>query len=271
MAECVTDALQKKKGEIVCVPFAAWPTRRIIGAVTKRFLTGSRGNPLMRLVYSKNVRPGLTDANRVKQVEFGKHVNAFWSLPAGTKVLWTMSDEKWWHGLVLRTFAKKCPALGIEKEIFTCHHKNHIGKVIAHATVGYCFTGNPENGGEGVLIGLHRCQAFKVALRKHLGQDGKNYNKGDVIAADCNVTGTDRGTPSKPKFPLKAMWEHVLIPALEVLVVPGGRCSGATVVHQEDNAGPHKEGNYHTWLKAEFDLRGWKLELQAPQVSRDYD
>jgi hypothetical protein len=48
MAECVTDALQKKKGEIVCVPFAAWPTRRIIGAVTKRFQTGSRGNPLMR-------------------------------------------------------------------------------------------------------------------------------------------------------------------------------------------------------------------------------
>jgi hypothetical protein len=92
------------------------------------------------------------------------------------------------------------------------------------------------------------------------------HNKGDVIAADCNVTGTDCGTPSKPKFPLKALWEHVLIPALEALVAPGGRCSGATVVHQEDNAGPHKEGNYHIWLKSEFDLRGWKLELQAPQV-----
>ena len=148
----------------------------------------------------------------------------------------------------------------------TCHHKNHIGKVMAHATVGYCFTGDPEQGGEGLLIGLHRCQAFKIALRKHVGQDGNNYNKGDVIAADCNVTGTDCGTPSKPEFPLKALWEHVLIPELEALVAPGGRCSGATVVHQEDNAGPHKEGHYHSWLQSEFDSRGWKLELQAPQV-----
>jgi hypothetical protein len=82
--------------------------------------------------------------------------------------------------------------------------------------------------------------------RLHLGQDGNNYKKGDGIAADCNVTGTDRGTPSKPKFPLKALWEHVLIPAFEALVAPGGRYAGATVVHQEDNAGPHKEGNYHT-------------------------
>jgi hypothetical protein len=37
-----------------------------------------------------------------------------------------MSDEKWWYGLVLRTFVKMCPALGIEKEVFTCHHKKHI-------------------------------------------------------------------------------------------------------------------------------------------------
>jgi hypothetical protein len=54
-------------------------------------------------------------------------------------------------------------------------------------------TGDPENaGGEGVLVGLHRCQVFKVALRKHLDQDGNSYNRGDVIAADSNVTGTDR-------------------------------------------------------------------------------
>ncbi len=37
-----------------------------------------------------------------------------------------MSDEKWWFGLVSRTFAKMCPALGIAKEVFAVHHKNHI-------------------------------------------------------------------------------------------------------------------------------------------------
>jgi hypothetical protein len=268
MVQCVTEALQKKTGGNCLRSF-----RSLANATDNWCSHVTIMNWLQRqptyATYSKNVRPGLTEANRTKQVEFGKHVHAFWNLPPGTKVLWTMSDEKWWHGLVLRTFAKMCPALGIDKEIFTCHHKNHIGKVMAHATVGYCFSGDPENGGEGVLVGLHRCQAFKVALRKHVGQDGNNYNKGDVIAADCNVTGTDVGTPSKPKYPLKSLWQYVLLPALEALVAPGGRCAGATVVHQEDNAGPHKEGNYHTWLQAEFEQRGWKLELNAPQVPRN--
>jgi hypothetical protein len=81
------------------------------------------------LIYNEKVRPGLTDANREKQVAFAHHVFSNWNLPRTQKILWTMSDEKWWYGLILRTFAKMCPALGIEKEVFTCHHKKHIGKV----------------------------------------------------------------------------------------------------------------------------------------------
>jgi hypothetical protein len=65
----------------------------------------------------------------LKQVAFARHVFSNWNLPKNTKILWTMSDEKWWYGLVLRTFAKMCPALGIDKEVFTCHHKKHIGIV----------------------------------------------------------------------------------------------------------------------------------------------
>ena len=57
----------------------------------------------------------------------------------------------------------------------------------------------------------------------------------------------------------------MLLPALDSLVAWDGPCAGATVVHQEDNAGPHKEGNYAAWLQEQFDKRGWKLELQAPQ------
>ncbi len=68
---------------------------------------------------------------------------------------------------------------------------------------------------------LHRCQAFRVAQKKHKGADGESYAKGDVIAiTDCNVTGTDIGTPIKPKFALKNLWQHILIPALERLVAP---------------------------------------------------
>ncbi len=54
---------------------------------------------------------------------------------------------------------------------------------------------------------------------------------------DCNVTGTNQGTPDKPKFVLRPMWEYGLLPQLNALAEPGGQCAGAMVVHQEDNAG----------------------------------
>ena len=132
-------------------------------------------------------------------------------------------------------------------------------------------------------------------------QGGKRVNKGDCVLTDCNVTGTNVGTPDKPKFALRPLWEYSLLPSLDALVAEGGQCAGAIVVHQEDNAacdathfltmtltvfsvmtlthtlsltltltiprtiGPHKEGGFHAWLTCEFERRGWKLELQAPQ------
>jgi hypothetical protein len=159
-------------------------------------------------------------------------------------------------------------ALGIKKEVFAVHHKRHIAKVrtltlyytyprispptpnpntylhqthyhyhkvMAHATVGYCFDGNPENGDEGLLIGLN--QAFKVAQKAYRGKGGVKVVKGDCLLTDCNVTGTDVGTPGKPKFALRALWEYGLLPSLDALVAPGGQCAGALVIHQEDNAG----------------------------------
>jgi hypothetical protein len=77
-----------------------------------------------------------------------------------------LSDEKWFYGLVARTFAKSCESLGIKKQSFSCQHKSHITKVMGHGTVGYCFDSDPELGGTGYLIGLHRCQSYKVMQRK---------------------------------------------------------------------------------------------------------
>ncbi len=108
---------------------------------------------------------------------------------------------------------------------------------MAHATVGYCFDDNPENGGEGLLIGLNRCQAYKVAQRAYRGKGGVKVVKGDCLLTDCNVIGTDVGTPDKPKFSLRALWEYRLLPSLDALVAPGGQCEGALIIHQEDNAG----------------------------------
>jgi hypothetical protein len=73
-------------------------------------------------LYTKRIRPGLTENNRMKQTEFSKHVQNRWGLEWNNKTLRTMIDEKWWFGLVSRTFAKMCPTLG---------------NVMGHATVGY--------------------------------------------------------------------------------------------------------------------------------------
>ena len=188
-------------------------------------------------MYTKRIKPGLSEINRTKQIAFSKHVHNRWGLARDQKFLWTMSDEKWWFGLVARSFAKMCPALGIEKEVFSVHHKKHIAKVMAHATVGYFFNEDPENGGDGVLIQMQRCQAFKVAQKSYRGKGGVTVKKGDCILTDCNVTGTDIGTPDKPKFALRLLWEFGLLPSFDALVAPGGQCAGAVIVHQEDNAG----------------------------------
>ena len=90
------------------------------------------------------------------------------------------------------------------------------------------------------------------AIKNHVGVP---YN------IDCNVTGSNRGTPDKPCFPVK--WLPWVDPVEMVAV--GGPCEGAHVVFQEDNAGPHTEGDYTSWMLCEFAKRGWKLELQAPQ------
>jgi hypothetical protein len=40
--------------------------------------------------YSQNVRPLLSEANRLKQVSFSQHVQNRWGLGGGLKILWTM-------------------------------------------------------------------------------------------------------------------------------------------------------------------------------------
>jgi hypothetical protein len=85
---------------------------------------------------------------------------------------------------------------------------------------------------------LNRCQAFKVAQKAYRSsKGGVKVVKGDSLSTDCNVTGTDVGTPDKPKLALRALWEYGLLPSLDALVAPGDQCAGALVIHQEHNAG----------------------------------
>ncbi len=75
------------------------------------------------------------------------------------------------------------------------------------------------------MIQLQRCQAFKVVQKAYRGKGGKSVHKGDCLLTDCNVTGTDAGTPDKPKFALRPLlWEFGLLPSFDALV--GVQCEG---------------------------------------------
>jgi hypothetical protein len=97
-------------------------------------------------LYAKNIKPGLTAENQLKQVAFSRHVQDRWGLEPNTNILWVHCDEKWFHGIVPRTNAKACPELGIHKTSHSAYHKKHIAKVVAHCCVGYLFDGNVEDG-----------------------------------------------------------------------------------------------------------------------------
>jgi hypothetical protein len=145
MKESITDALKKDEGGNCSRSYSSLAKATSDWCNRSTIVNWLQSKPDYCL-YTKRIRPGLSEANRLKQITFSTHVHNRWGLGENVKVLWTMSDEKWWFGSVSRTFAKMCPALGIGKEVFSVHHKKHIAKIMAHATVGYCFTGSPENG-----------------------------------------------------------------------------------------------------------------------------
>jgi hypothetical protein len=107
---------------------------------------------------------------------------------------------------------------------------------MGHAIVAYLFHDSPENGGKGFVIGLHRCQNYKVVARttnqttkdpvtgklKRKGNPIKNKQV-DIVLVDCNMKGSDNGTSSSdPKFSLRTLWEHVILPAYDALTAVGG-------------------------------------------------
>jgi hypothetical protein len=89
----------------------------------------------------------------------------------------------WWPGLTRKPvraweFKSKVSVVSISP--------TYIIKVMGHGTVGYCFDSDPELGGTGYLIGLHRCQSYKIMQRKENQQtvdpeSGKRKQKGNPL------------------------------------------------------------------------------------------
>ncbi len=68
----------------------------MVRSVDNRNLVEITSHVLNRnLIYAKNIKPGLTDDNKVKRVLFVQRVHRKWGLPPTvTKILWIHSDEK---------------------------------------------------------------------------------------------------------------------------------------------------------------------------------
>jgi hypothetical protein len=56
------------------------------------------------------------------------------------------------------------------------------------------------------------------------------------------------------------------LPELDALVMPGGPCEGAVVVHQEDNASPHIDKVYKQWLQDALVMPGGPCEAAGIRV-----
>jgi hypothetical protein len=90
--------------------------------------------------------------------------------------------------------------------------------------------------------------------------------KCDAYLIDCNVNGSDEGTSNNPKFSLLTVFRDQVFPKIGKLVGPGGAYEGYLPVFQGDNAGPHVDGTFHTFVKDFCESKGWKWELQAAQM-----
>ena len=226
--------------------------------------------------YAERILPLLSRDQRKKHKAFAQRLLNNQYL-GNSKYLLVHFDEKWFWGLVLRKSAKACKEIGLDPHVFRAYHKLHIEKVMGVAVTGYAYENNVENGGVGLKLGLYRAEAAMVAKKQQRqatkDEDGKvRYDgdivreKGDIYFKDCTVTGSDPGTSSEPKFPLKKLFAKHVFPLLERLVGPRERFQGYTVIIQGDQAGPHEEEDFMKYCRANCAKRGWCFEPQAPQA-----
>ena len=127
--------------------------------------------------YTEWIIPLLTCEQQEKQKLFAEHFVNHWSLPEEQKqkILLVNYDEKWFFGMVPRSHAKQCNAIGLFRHSKVAYHKNYINKVMLVAVTGYAFCNNIEHGGEGVKIALCCVQSAKMA-KKTVQQATKDEN-----------------------------------------------------------------------------------------------
>jgi hypothetical protein len=109
------------------------------------------------------VLPLLSIVQREKHVTLSKLLRSNWNLPKA-KYLWIHYDEKWFYVFVTRSNAKKCPELGLEKEMHAIYHRNHISKVM-----------EVWNDLESYVIARGFVLAYRIAAKVIEGESGNDF------------------------------------------------------------------------------------------------
>jgi hypothetical protein len=82
MQEAVTHALQKEKGGNCSRSYASVAKSTGDWCCSQTIYNWLKSKPDF-CMYTKRIRPGLTDVNRQKQIEFSKHVHNRWGMSSG--------------------------------------------------------------------------------------------------------------------------------------------------------------------------------------------
>ncbi len=69
------------------------------------------------------------------------------------------------YQLVTRFNPKKCPELGLEKEVRPIYHQNQMNKGMTGAFTGYTVDDHVENGGDGLKLGFFCVQSTWFAAK----------------------------------------------------------------------------------------------------------
>jgi hypothetical protein len=84
---------------------------------------------------------------------------------------------------------------------------------------------------------------------------------------EANVTGSDNGTSDRPKFSLFALFRDVLFPRLKAITAAGGEYyAGYKPIIPGDNASPHQDTAYSSYMVSYCTQEGWYWEPQAAQM-----
>ena len=136
-----------------------------------------------------------------------------------------------------------------------------------------CAHGNIQGEGDALKILFQPVTVPKKAQRtskkRVYAENGSYTYTGDVLKVagqlydeQVEITGSDEGNATNPKFSLLKFWRDIVIPKLEELC----KKHGCIIRHQEDNAGPHRETVYRNFMMDEFTKRGWIYKPQPPQA-----